>query len=105
MVIVTNYEPERIQLTVETSSNGILVISECDYPGWIAKVDGVPVTILQANAGIRAIAITAGSHDIILEYQPLSFKLGAAATLLSLSLLLSLAVASLTRRKRFTGSE
>jgi hypothetical protein len=101
-VSIVSYEPEHIELAVTTSTDGVLVISEMDYPGWVAFIDGNPAPILNADAGIRALALHEGTHTIILEFEPISFKIGTAITLLSLITLVATASASLMRRKHFT---
>lgn len=104
-VTISSYRPERIELSVDTPTDGILVISEMDYPGWIAFVDGEQVPILHADAGIRAIALQAGSYHVILEYQPISFKIGAAIAVISVILLTAITSRSLMQRKQLVESE
>ncbi|MFZ0548701.1 MAG: hypothetical protein WAM60_24840, partial [Candidatus Promineifilaceae bacterium] len=43
-VEVLSYEPERIELSVNTSDSGLLVLTEANYPGWKAKINGQEVT-------------------------------------------------------------
>jgi hypothetical protein len=76
-VTITEYEPERIAMEVETPEDGVLVVSEWDYPGWQASIDGEKVETLRAFAGIRALAVEAGDHVITFEYRPVSVRLGA----------------------------
>jgi hypothetical protein len=75
-VSVTSYEPERITLAVDTPRDGVLVLSELDYPGWRAAVDGENVPIWRADAGLRALPLRAGSYQIAFSYRPLSVLIG-----------------------------
>ncbi len=75
-VSVTSYQPERIALAVDTPNDGVLVLSELDYPGWRATVDGKNQTIRRADAGLRALPLRAGDHQIIFTYRPLSVTIG-----------------------------
>lgn len=77
-------QPERFTLDVTTPQDGYLVLSENYYPGWRAAVDGQPTEILRANLTLRAIALRAGQHRVEMWYDPLSFKLGAAISALTL---------------------
>jgi hypothetical protein len=48
------------------------------YPGWSARVDGVPAPLLQANGAATAIPIPAGAREVRLSYLPDGFVLGMA---------------------------
>jgi len=76
-------------LSVDTPADGVLVLSEMYYPGWQATVDGNEATIWRANAGLRALPLTAGQHEVTLVYRPLSFQVGVVLSLISLALLAS----------------
>ncbi len=82
-VRVTRYVPEEIELAVRTPTDGILVISEWSYPGWQATVDGLATPIWEADAGLRALPLKAGEHQVVLRYRPLSFAIGAGISVVS----------------------
>jgi hypothetical protein len=94
---IADYEPEHIALDVDTPTDGVLVISEMDYPGWQATVDGHPASIMHADGGLRAVALKAGQHHIDLDFRSLSFMLGAGVSIVSLLVLLALAVLRRTK--------
>jgi hypothetical protein len=83
-VRVVSAQPNRIVLDVEAASEGMLVLSEIDYPGWRVTVDGAPVSMVRANYVLRAAPVPAGTHQIIFEFSPLTFKLGAVISGLAL---------------------
>ncbi|MCI0476564.1 MAG: YfhO family protein [Anaerolineales bacterium] len=83
-IIDPQWHPERITLDVSTPADALLVFSENYYPGWRATVDGQPTEILRANLTLRAIPVRAGQHHIEMWYDPLSFKLGAVVSALTL---------------------
>jgi hypothetical protein len=87
IVTITQYYPNRIELKSASGSNTYLVLSELFYPGWYAYVDGREVPILRANYLLRAIPLTAGQHDIVFVYAPVSFFVGAAISVFTLLLL------------------
>lgn len=78
----------RVQIEMHTKQRGWLVGLDTFYPGWIAKVNGVNQPILAANSIFRAVQVEAGTSLIELRYQPVSFRLGAAVSFLSLSALI-----------------
>jgi hypothetical protein len=73
----------RIQLTAP--SNCLAVIAESYYPFWRAEVDGQPVQVLQVSCGLMGLELPAGSHTIVLRYQPpRAYEVAAAVTLITL---------------------
>ncbi len=73
---ITNYEDDTINLTVNTASDGMLVLSETFEQGWHATVDGEKVPVVEAYGVARAIAIPAGEHTVTLTYDPWSLRIG-----------------------------
>jgi hypothetical protein len=88
-VTVERYAPENIALTVNTPADGILVISEWDYPGWQAAVNGKKVDLWRVNAGLRGLPLQAGEYHIEMTYRPLSVTLGAIISTVSALLLVA----------------
>ena len=84
---VTGYGPNEILLDAEARTEGFVFLSEIFTPGWRAFVDGVEVPVVRANYLFRAIPITAGTHQVRMMYEPLSFRVGAiisASTVLTI---------------------
>jgi hypothetical protein len=100
-VRVITYENNRIWLEVDTPDAALLFMSETYYPGWKAYVDGREEEILRANYVFRAIPVGPGSHRIEVVYDPLSFKVGLAVSLLTIVIPLTV-WALFARRKRKT---
>jgi hypothetical protein len=74
----------RLHLKVRATGNALLTLSDTYYPGWKAFVDGKEVKIYRANYNFRAIPVEAGEHEIKFIYDPISFKIGALASLVTL---------------------
>jgi hypothetical protein len=100
-VRVVTYENNRIVLEVDSPEAAFLFMSETHYPGWKAYVDGREEEILWADYVFRAIPVGPGSHRIEVVYQPLSFKVGLAVSLLTIVMLVTVGVI-FTRRRRVT---
>jgi len=99
-VYLRSYEENKIDLTVALEKPGILTLSEVYYPGWHAIVNDEPTPILQANLAFRAIALPAGVHSVSLSFDPLSFKIGRAISLLTLIAIGGYALYSYSLRRR-----
>lgn len=65
------YERDALAFEAEVSGDGLLVINEAWYPGWVATVDGRPVPIYRTNALVRAIPISGGTHQVVMQFWPL----------------------------------
>ncbi len=59
-VKVLTYRPEHVRVQVESSSGGVLVLSDSYYPGWEATVNDEKAEILRANFLFRAVMYRAG---------------------------------------------
>lgn len=88
-VRITAYEPERVEVEVEVTAPGYLVLTDAHYPGWRAWVDGREVPIVTADLLFRAVYLEPGRHRVVFRFQPRSFWVGAA---LSLGTLMGIAV-------------
>jgi len=71
------------------------VLADSWYPGWNAFVNGQPAPIQRANVIFRAVRIEPGTHDIVFEYRPLSFALGASISAASLLIVFGIAMLGL----------
>jgi hypothetical protein len=70
-------EPERVVVRAVADSPGWLVLTDNHYPGWNARVDGVPATILRANHLFRAVRLEPGEHRVEFRYRPVPLRVGA----------------------------
>jgi hypothetical protein len=90
----TKYGANRLELSVDASSNNLLTLSEINFPGWIAKIDGKRVPIWTSYHILRTIAVPEGRHTIIFDYCPSSFRIGRILTIVGVLCLLALVVVS-----------
>jgi hypothetical protein len=67
---VVSYADERVVL--DAAGPGWLLLTDLDYPGWGATVDGAPVTIYRGDYVFRAVYLGPGQHTVV-------FTLGAGA--------------------------
>ncbi len=71
---LTSYAPNEIRYTSENTHAGLAVFSEVYYPGWTATVDGKEIAILRADYILRALPLTAGTHEIVFTFKPQSIE-------------------------------
>jgi uncharacterized membrane protein YfhO len=95
-----SYEPERVVISANLAADGYLVLTDAHYPGWRALTDGLETPIYRADLLFRAVYLPAGQHRVEFIYDPLSFKLGAAISLVALLGLVAGAAAVAGRRRK-----
>jgi hypothetical protein len=71
-VRIQRYENTIIDIEVETSDQGFVVLNDIWHPWWFATVDGQPARILKANVLFRAVAVGPGRHAIRFEFAPVA---------------------------------
>jgi hypothetical protein len=81
---ITVYEPEQIRLQVDLDTPGYLVLTDTDYPGWVAEVDGQPTPIRRADLYFRAVGLETGPHTVTFRFRPDNVYLGLGVSLASL---------------------
>ena len=69
-----------------------MVLSEIDYPDWIATVDGEAREILTANYCLRALPLEPGDHEIEFEYRSSVIRKSLTLTIASMIFAVAMAV-------------
>jgi Bacterial membrane protein YfhO len=77
-------EPERVTLRTHAPEHGFVFLADEYFPGWHATVDGEPTPILRANHAFRLVEVPAGDSLVEFRYAPLSLRLGALISCLTL---------------------
>lgn len=76
----------RVDILVESTEEGWLLLADTWYPGWRALVDGEQSAIYLADGIFRAVQITAGRHEVEFLYQPKFFYTGLVLSFFAWSL-------------------
>ena len=106
VITLTAYAPNELRYHYTASGDRLAVFSEIYYPeGWKAKVDGAPVEVLRADWTLRAAQLPAGEHDLVMRFEPSSYRIGAnisraSSITLIILLLLSIGGMFLPARKK-----
>jgi uncharacterized membrane protein YfhO len=94
---ILKYNAEHVVIQTNSDTPGYLVLTDSNYPGWIATVDGQPVPIETAYGLFRASALPAGHHTIEYIFDPPSLKQGAAISSIALATWLTFLILALTK--------
>ncbi len=88
-VKLVRYEPNRLEYEASNPGDGFIVFSENYYPyGWHAEIDGNPAEIYRVNYSLRAIKFPAGTHKIVMKFDPEVVRKGSYIQLIFITLLL-----------------
>ena len=83
-VEITSYQPDRVRISASTGADSLLLLTDSNYPGWKADIDGNPTTVMTAFGNFRAVLLPAGTHTVTFSYFPASFTAGFMITVVSL---------------------
>ena len=97
---VASYSAERVELKVQPSVPGYVVLADLCYPGWEAEVNGRPVRIERVHGLLRAVPVPAEPSQVVFRYRPISFAVGLW-TALTTGLALTLVTVISSWQKRF----
>jgi hypothetical protein len=95
--VVAADDPDELVIEASLDDHGFLVVADSYYPGWEARLDGVPVPIYPANLLFRAVAVPPGTHTVSFRLRPRAFRIGVA--LFALAAVASLALAARASRQ------
>jgi len=67
----------------------VLVVSQMDYPGWKAYIDGESVPITRADYAFPAIFVGPGLHRVRFSFEPWTFRWGLTISILAVTVVLA----------------
>ena len=100
-IVLTDYKPNYLKYTANSSKDGIVIFSEIYYDkGWNAYIDGNIQPHFRANYVLRGMSVPAGNHIIEFKFEPSTYIIGENVALVSsIILLLLLAFVSIKEIK------
>lgn len=70
------FESERVRMRVSLDGDGLLVLTDGAFPGWVAEVDGERREVLNANMSFRSVPLNAGEHEVVFLYESEAVRSG-----------------------------
>jgi len=95
---IKSYEPERVVVHTNSDEAGLLMLTDADFEGWQASVDGEPVSIETADILFKSVFVPAGEHEVVFEFVSGSYKNGRLISLIGLLIFLISLVIALWKR-------
>ena len=78
---IESLRPGRVELVTTSAVDGLLMLHDSYYPGWIAEVDGRPAPVRQTHQLFREVEVPAGRHRVVFRFAPFSlFNLKSAVS-------------------------
>ena len=103
---ILRFEPERIEIEVETPASSVLTLSLPQVPGWEAAVNGEEAAVLRAYGGLSAVVLPdQGTYTVTLRYRPWTFTAGAIVSVAALIAVAGAAVLAAVRARQRRRSE
>jgi len=100
-VKISYYGPDKVEISAASNEDNFLILTDADYPGWKAFIDGKATKIYAADYLFRGIYFPKGRHRIEFIYAPFSFEIGAWISSVTLFCLgLFLVVIRLSRKRK-----
>ena len=78
---IVAYAPEEVVVRTRSAVDALLVLSDANYPGWTATLDGRPQPLYQANGLFRGVFVPAGEHEVVFWYRSRWFEIGRFVSL------------------------
>lgn len=92
--------PDRWRVITSSSDAFVLTLAQNYMRGWRALLDDERVHLFSVDGVLTGVAVPAGEHQVILEYEPPGLKAGYAVSLTTLILLFLLAPLVYIYRRR-----
>jgi hypothetical protein len=73
---LVRHAPEEVRIATSAESPALLVLTDTDFPGWVATVDGVPAPIVRSDFAFRGVVVPAGEHEVVFTYRPRAVRAG-----------------------------
>jgi hypothetical protein len=81
-------DTDEVLVRTECPMEGLLVLRDSWYPGWMAFVDGKRIPISRINGCFRGVIVPAGEHKIRFLYRPILVYVSGAVSLLTTLLIM-----------------
>jgi hypothetical protein len=77
-VKVQRRDQTRVEVSLRTGADGLLVLADPWYPQWRVEVDGRPAELLRVDHAFRGVRVPAGGHRVVFTYQDQALRTGLA---------------------------
>ncbi len=97
---IKEYGPDRVVVDVNTSKDGLLVLTDLYYPGWKVTVGGRRERLFRVDGLFRGVIVKKGRSEVVFTYRPRTALAGLLVSLAGISSCTVLILYSLMRPRR-----
>ncbi len=90
---LTTFATDALSFSIQSDTPALLYLSDANFAGWKATVNGKEEKIIQANYAFRAVAVPEGKSTVTFAYKPTSFRQGLIISAVAGAILLLIGVA------------
>ncbi len=88
---LVSIEDTRMTVDVSSAGGGYLVLSEAEYPGWYARIDGGgSVPVQRTDVMFQGVPVPAGHHTVVFELASTTLRAGMAVSAIAIAIALFL---------------
>jgi hypothetical protein len=69
-VAFRRYSLDRVEIEVDTTRQGVLILTDMWAPGWVSKVNGIPAKVFPVDCAFRGVEVPAGRSWVEFTYRP-----------------------------------
>jgi hypothetical protein len=93
-------DAEAVDVRTSSRQTSLLVVTNVDYPGWTAEVDGRAARIGRVDGLLQGVCLPPGDHHVALRFRPTRWPVAVAASAAGALGVLALLVLPALRRRR-----
>jgi hypothetical protein len=97
---IKQYKNHVLNIQASLNRPGMLVLADSFYPGWNAYVNGRQEKIYRANLFFRGVSLPAGTHTVEFRYEPHSFAIGRAVSIITLLAIVATSILVYLRKRQ-----
>jgi hypothetical protein len=96
------YLPEEVIMVTDADTDAMLLLTDANYPGWQATIDGQQVPLYEANGLFRAVYVPAGKHEVVFSFKSRSFNSGRLLSLVTLAIVAIILIGLQLTKKNYS---
>jgi hypothetical protein len=88
-----------VTVEIDAKQRSILVLADQYFPGWEAIVDGEPAAVFPVYHAFRGVVVEPGLHTVVFRFNPLTFRIGLAVSVIVLLVSCAFAIMTVVRTR------